>query len=186
MRNIDLSYVSRYNDEDSTVIMDIYKKYKNLFFSVAQKFSGVDCATKESIIFEQIWKCLDNYKDTKATGKLTTMICRYIYNALRTYTESLNTNKRSANGGDKCSTFSEFEGGEDRVLEISEDVDYSTIEMTDIIDNMELTDHQRAFCELFIKNKIDNNLTQVAKELGISRSGAYKIKVQLQKKFENL
>ena len=64
------------------IIAFVYETGYPQFSSISNKFLGLDEATKESVILEQIWKGLENYQ-IGSKAKLTSLICTYIYNELR-------------------------------------------------------------------------------------------------------
>ena len=83
--------------------------------------------TIESTIYEQVWRCLVNYEPEKSKGKLTTMICKYIRNAVRNIAQSNNYQKRSVNNLVNCSSLDAFESGEDKVQETGELAEYGIV-----------------------------------------------------------
>lgn len=180
-------YVSEYKAGNvNEVIGELYNKHNRVFKQTASKFYGLDEATIESIIYEQIWKCLENYDESKSNGKLTTMICTYIRNACRSVTESNNLSKRKINQSHITSNFSEFEEP-DRLTEISELTDYTKIEMMDYLDTLELTYNQRSYCELAINGICDlTKLSEFAEILEISCAGVLNIKLTLKNKMQEL
>ena len=129
------------------VIAFVFEKNKNLFYQVSKKYVGVSNDEVTSVILEQIWKCFENYNPEKNnSGKLTSMICVYIKNALRTLTQSNASNKRKANNGDQCTPMSYYETTEDRWEEASVEDEYDKVELTDLVNKEELSPKQLQYC----------------------------------------
>lgn len=178
-------YVKYFNQgQENEVIARIYTLNYRLFKQTSKRFTGVDEATRDSLILENIWKCLSTYDESKSNGKITTMICTYVRNALRTLTQSMNTNKGKVNSQSKV--FSSYED-EDRVAELSTtSKTFSDIEIKDYIESLDLKGNQKRYCEAILGSKEDLKMSDIARELNISRAGALSIKRALQGKLGEL
>lgn len=172
---------------ESEVIGYLYDTHRNAFESVADKFYGVDEATIQSTILEQIWVALQNY-DVERGTKLTTYICSYIKSALRTLTQSYSTHKRKVNQSNNCKMFSAYETEDNARPFESADIEhgYSRTEMLSLIDSLDLTDNQYNYCKCLIEQVCDSSMASIASYLGISRAGALGIKKSLQSKLSFL
>ena len=190
-------YGSKHTDEEliydynkgmkNEVIAYMYEKNKSAFRQVSTKYIGVSNDEVESIIMEQIWKCFETYNSDKANGiKLVTLVCTYIRNALRTYTQRQNSNKRKVNNGNQSTPMSCFDTTEDRFDEMGEEDDYNKLELLDLIRSENLSDNQRAYCEAALEYKCDIQQSHLAREIGVSTAGVVGIRRALQKKLAYL
>lgn len=173
------------NGQDNEVIAHIYKNNYVLFNATASQYIGIDDAELENIILTQIWKCLSNYDSAKSKGKITTMICTYIRNECRRYTEEQNTNRKRINQAHVSTPFSAYDDP-DRLEQMGIDSEYSTMEMKHYIEQLDLSDNQRKFCEIILDNADTVRMADVARELKISRAGVLGIQRQLQNKLADL
>lgn len=169
------------------VIAFMYEKNKSAFRQVSTRYIGVTNDEVESIILEQIWKCFETYDSEKANKiKLVTLICTYIKNALRTYTQKQNSNKRKVNNGNQSTPMSCFDTTEDRFDEMGEEDDYNKLELLDLIRSENLSDNQRAYCEAALEYKCDIQQSHLAREIGVSTAGVVGIRRALQNKLAYL
>ena len=173
------------NGCENEVIAFIYKNNFKLFHNTASQYIGIDKATLEDIILTQIWKCLDNYDSNKSKGKITTMICTYIRNECRRYTEANNTNKTKINQGHISTLFSEYDDP-DRLEQMGIDTEYNLMETMEYLNQLDLSENQRKFCEIILDSPSDIRMADVAREMGISRAGVLGIQKQLQNKLQDL
>ena len=169
------------------VIAYMYEKNKSAFRQVSTKYIGVSNDEVESIIMEQIWKCFETYNSDKANGiKLVTLVCTYIRNALRTYTQKQNSNKRKVNNGNQSTPMSCFDTTEDRFEEMSEEDDYIKLELLNLVNSEDLSNKQREYCVAAIEHKCDIQQSHLAREIGVSTAGVVGIRRALQKKLSYL
>lgn len=169
------------------VIAYVFEKNKNLFYQVSKKYVGVSEDEVTSIILEQIWKCFENFDAEKSTsGKLTSMICVYIKNALRTLTQSNASNKRKANNGDQCTPMSCYETTEDRWEEASVEDEYDKVELSDLVHKEDLSEKQLQYCMVALDHMCDLQQSHMAREIGVSTAGVVGIRRALQKKLNYL
>ena len=169
------------------VIAYVYEKNKSAFRQVSTKYIGVSNDEVESIIMEQIWKCFETYNSDKANGiKLVTLVCTYIRNALRTYTQKQNSNKRKVNNGNQSTPMSCFDTTEDRFEEMSEEDDYIKLELLNLVNSEDLSNKQREYCVAAIEHKCDIQQSHLAREIGVSTAGVVGIRRALQKKLSYL
>ena len=173
------------NGNGDAVIAHIFANNYKLFNSTASQYLGIDEATLEDIILTQIWKCLDNYDSNKSKGKITTMICTYIRNECRRYTEANNTNKTKINQGHISTLFSEYDDP-DRLEQMGIDTEYNLMETMEYLNQLDLSKNQRKFCEIILDSPSDIRMADVAREMGISRAGVLGIQKQLQNKLQDL
>ena len=173
------------NGNGDAVIAHIFANNYKLFKSTASQYIGIDPAELENIILTQIWKCLDNYDSSKSKGKITTMICTYIRNECRRYTEANNTNKCKINQAHISTLFSEYDDP-DRLEQMGIDTEYNLMETKEYLNQLDLSENQRKFCEIILDAPSDIKLTDVAREMGISRAGVSGIQKQLQNKLQDL
>ena len=169
------------------VIAYMYEKNKSAFRQVSTKYIGVSNDEVESIIMEQIWKCFETYNSDKANGiKLVTLVCTYIRNALRTYTQRQNSNKRKVNNGNQSTPMSCFDTTEDRFDEMGEEDDYNKLELLDLVRSENLSTKQREYCEAALEYKCDIQQSHLAREIGVSTAGVVGIRRALQNKLAYL
>lgn len=169
------------------VIAYVFEKNKNLFYQVSKKYVGVSNDEVTSVILEQIWKCFEDYDPQKNhSGKLTSMICVYIKNALRTLTQSNASNKRKANNGDQCTPMSYYETTEDRWEEASVEDEYDKVELTDLVKKEDLSPKQLQYCMVALDHMCDLQQSHMAREIGVSTAGVVGIRRALQKKLNYL
>lgn len=173
-----LMYYYRVENRVDDVIAYVYCQNHLLFEQQANRFFGLTREDKESFILEEIMKALSNFEDNQG-AKLETYVCRYIYNRLRTETEALNTDKRSAL--DKSTGFEDL-GEEDRIEEASVDGSFSYAEMYNLVNDLDLTDNERKCCEVILLNTSVVKNAEIAAVLGISRAGVSHVKKSLQMK----
>lgn len=172
---------------ENEVIAYMYEMNKSAFRQVSTKYIGVPTDEVESIIMEQIWKCFQTYNNEKANGvKLVTLICTYIRNALRTYTQKQNSNKRKVNNGNQSTPMSCFDTTEDRFEEMGEEDDYIKLELLDLVNKEKLSDKQREYCVAAIEYKCDIQQSHLAREIGVSTAGIVGIRKALQSKLSYL
>ena len=175
------------NGMENEVIAYLFEMNKSAFRQVSTKYIGVTNDEVESIIMEQIWKCLQTYNEERSNGiKLVTLICTYIKNALRTYTQKQNSNKRKVNNGNQSTPMSCFDTTEDRFDEMGEEDDYNKLELLDLIRSENLSDNQRAYCEAALEYKCDIQQSHLAREIGVSTAGVVGIRRALQNKLSYL
>lgn len=175
------------NGMENEVIAYLFEINKSAFRQVSTKYIGVTYDEVESIIMEQIWRCLQTYNKDKSNGvKLVTLICTYIKNALRTYTQKQNSNKRKVNNGNQSTPMSCFDTTEDRFDEMGEEDDYNKLELLDLIRSENLSNKQREYCEAALEYKCDIQQSHLAREIGVSTAGVVGIRRALQNKLAYL
>lgn len=174
-----------------SVIAVVYELGYLQFMSVANNFLGVDNATKESVILEQIWKGLENYK-LGSNAQLVSLICTYIKNELRHITQSESMQKRCLNSCTHTQLFSDYfssdeDGDEDknRCMGTTDTSDFDEIELQYYIDSIDMNENQRNFCNALI-NGCKPTKSAVAAQIGISRAGANVVVKALQEKLIDL
>ena len=188
MQHTDEELLKDYQDGlHNEVIAYVFETNKNLFYQVSKKYVGVSQDEVTSIILEQIWKCFENYNAEKNTsGKMNSMICVYIKNALRTLTQSNASNKRKANNGDQCTPMSCYETTEDRWEEASVEDEYDKVELTDLVNKEDLSPKQLQYCMVALDHMCVLQQSQMAREIGVSTAGIVGIRRALQKKLNYL
>ena len=175
------------NGMENEVIAYLFEMNKSAFKQVSTKYIGVTNDEVESIIMEQIWKCLQTYNEERSNGiKLVTLICTYIKNALRTYTQRQNSNKRKVNNANQSTPMSCFDTTEDRFDEMGEEDDYNKLELLDLIRSENLSTKQREYCEAALEYKCDIQQSHLAREIGVSTAGVVGIRRALQNKLAYL
>lgn len=175
------------NGMENEVIAYLFEMNKSAFRQVSTKYIGVTNDEVESIIMEQIWKCLQTYNSERSNGiKLVTLICTYIKNALRTYTQRQNSNKRKVNNANQSTPMSCFDTTEDRFDEMGEEDDYNKLELLDLIRSENLSTKQREYCEAALEYKCDIQQSHLAREIGVSTAGVVGIRRALQNKLSYL
>lgn len=175
------------NGMENEVIAYLFEMNKSAFRQVSTKYIGVTNDEVESIIMEQIWKCLQTYNEERSNGiKLVTLICTYIKNALRTYTQRQNSNKRKVNNANQSTPMSCFDTTEDRFDEMGEEDDYNKLELLDLIRSENLSTKQREYCEAALEYKCDIQQSHLAREIGVSTAGVVGIRRALQNKLSYL
>ena len=185
--------INEYHTGNKDVIIAfVYETGYGQFSSIASKFLGIDEATKESVILEQIWKGLETYQ-LNSKAKLTSLICTYIYNELRHLTQSEKMQKRILNQCTHTQLFSDYFVGDDD--ESSEDKhscmgqtdskDFDEVELKYYIDSIDMNDNQRKFCNALIQG-CKPTKSAVAAQIGISRAGANVVVKALQEKLIDL
>ena len=175
------------NGMENEVIAYLFEMNKSAFRQVSTKYIGVTNDEVESIIMEQIWKCLQTYNEERSNGiKLVTLICTYIKNALRTYTQRQNSNKRKVNNANQSTPMSCFDTTEDRFDEMGEEDDYNKLELLDLIRSENLSTKQREYCEAALEYKCDIQQSHLAREIGVSTAGVVGIRRALQNKLAYL
>ena len=174
-----------------SVIAVVYELGYLQFMSVANNFLGVDTATKESVILEQIWKGLENYK-LGSNAQLVSLICTYIKNELRHITQSESMQKRCLNNCTHTQLFSDyFSNDEDsdedknRCMGTTDTSDFDEVELQYYIDSIDMNENQRNFCNALI-NGCKPTKSAVAAQIGISRAGANIVVKALQEKLIDL
>ena len=175
------------NGMENEVIAYLFEMNKSAFKQVSTKYIGVTNDEVESIIMEQIWKCLQTYNEERSNGiKLVTLICTYIKNALRTYTQRQNSNKRKVNNANQSTPMSCFDTTEDRFDEMGEEDDYNKLELLDLIRSENLSTKQREYCGAALEYKCDIQQSYLAREIGVSTAGVVGIRRALQNKLAYL
>lgn len=182
LSDVELVTMFKQGQEDE-VIQYIYNVHHYAFQTVSKRYFGIDEATVESTILEQIWRAIQEFDPARGT-KLVTLICTFIKNDLRATSMLNNTYKRKANQANVCSVFSAFETEEnDRCFEQGEeDMAYNELEMLELLDTLDLTENQYNYCQCIIQQLCETSMAGIANHLGISRAGALSIKKALQSK----
>ena len=167
------------NGYQDIVIAHIYKLHYQLFNrTIITNYYGIDEMEAEHIKLTQIWKCLEGYDETKSNGKITTMICTYIRNACRAYTQAQNSDKRKVGQSNVTSNFSEFEKT-DFLEKDYVDNEFNRAEVKQYLKQLNLTENQYKFCMTIIDSPDDTSLRQIALEIGMSRAGVSGLQRQL-------
>lgn len=181
--------LNSYKKNPNETIGYMFEYHQSEFFGVANKFAGVDTATKESVILEQIWKVFENFKPDSGC-KVTTVICTYIKNELRRITQANKMDKRKLNEATYTQNFSDYfsvdgdsEIAEDKVyaLGVTDTYELENVELKMLIDSLDLNENQRKFCMALIGG-CKPTKSAVAAEIGISRAGANVVVKTLQQK----
>lgn len=182
-----------YKKNPNETIGYLYEYHQSEFFAVANRFAGVDTPTKESVILEQIWKVLENFKPDSAC-KITTVICTYIKNELRRITQANKMDKRKLNEATYTQNFSDYfnvngdsEIAEDKIyaLGTTDTYELENVELQMLIDSLDLNENQRNFCMALIGG-CKPTKSAVAAEIGISRAGANVVVKTLQQKLVDI
>lgn len=173
--------VQAYRDgRETEVISYIFCTNYQLFRLTTNRFFGLSQDDKDSFTLEEIAKALNNYNVTKTSNaKITTLVCTYIYNRLRTETEALQ--KASAVTMNYATGFDDL-GAEDRIEEASEEGSFSYYEMYQMVEELELTEKEKECCKLIILNNDNIKNSEIAEMLGLSRAGVGHIKKSLKSK----
>lgn len=181
--------LNSYKKNPNETIGYIFEYHQSEFFAVANRFAGIDTPTKESVILEQIWKVLENFRPDSAC-KVTTVICTYIKNELRRITQANKMDKRKLNEATYTQNFSDYfsidgdsEIAEDKVyaLGTTDAHELEDVELRMLIDSLHLNENQRKFCMALIGG-CKPTKSAVAAEIGISRPGANIVVKALQEK----
>lgn len=175
------NYVNGQKDE---VIADIYVNNYKIFYSAVGKYSSIDNATKDSVIVEMIWKCMDNLEVDKLEVQLPSMILAYIKRELFRQIKSNNYDKRKINSSDNSITFTDMsvddESSTDKFDALGEPDDTSMLEMVSYIESLDLTENQLKYCKLALEGSVGLKSGSIANAIGISRAGAKKLRERLQ------
>lgn len=175
------NYVNGQKDE---VIADIYVNNYKIFYSAIGKYSSIDNATKDSVIVEMIWKCMDNLEVDKLEVQLPSMILAYIKRELFRQIKSNNYDKRKINSSDNSITFTDMsvddESSTDKFDALGEPDDTSMLEMVSYIESLDLTENQLKYCKLALEGSVGLKSGSIANAIGISRAGAKKLRERLQ------
>ena len=182
-----------YKKNPNETIGYLYEYHQSEFFAVANRFAGVDTPTKESVILEQIWKGLENYK-LDSNAQLVSLICTYIKNELRRITQANKMDKRKLNEATYTQNFSDYfnvdgdsEIAEDKIyaLGTTDTYELENVELQMLIDSLDLNENQRNFCMALIGG-CKPTKSAVAAEIGISRAGANVVVKTLQQKLVDI
>ncbi len=182
-----------YKKNPNETIGYLYEYHQSEFFAVANRFAGVDTPTKESVILEQIWKGLENYK-LDSNAQLVSLICTYIKNELRRITQANKMDKRKLNEATYTQNFSDYfnvdgdsEIAEDKIyaLGTTDTHELENVELQMLIDSLDLNENQRNFCMALIGG-CKPTKSAVAAEIGISRAGANVVVKTLQQKLVDI
>ena len=171
--------------EQDIVIAHLYHLHHHLFTSTVKMYFGIDEMQAEDIILTEIWRCLENYTSDKSNGKITTMICKYIKTACRTYTQGQNTHKRKVNQDNVTSVFSQFEKTDFLEKEYL-DTAFNDMEVNHYLYQLNLTENQLKFCLAVLNSPDDVSMNQIAQEIGMSTAGVLGLKKQLRVKLTDL
>lgn len=163
------------------VIAYMYCNNYKLFRLTTNRFFGLTQDDKDSYLLEEIAKAFETYDSTKTSKsvKMTSLVCTYIYNRLRTETQALQKASRAtlnyATGFDDL-------GEMDRIEEASEESSFSYAEMYQMVEQLDLTDNEKECCKIIILNNDNIKNSEIAEILGISRAGVGHIKKSLKLK----
>lgn len=163
------------------VISYVFCSNYNLFRLTTNRFYGLSQDDKDSYILEEISKVMENYNGEKTTQsvKITSLVCAYIYNRLRTETQALQ--KASRKTLDYSTSFEDL-GEVDRVEEASEEGSFNYYEMYQLVQELDLTDNERECCKIILLNNDNIKNSEIAEMLGLSRAGVGHIKKSLKQK----
>lgn len=182
----ELVYAYR-NGAANEVIAHIYTSNYRQFNAVSDKFRGIDDATKESVIMEEIWKALEDYQ-VGSSCQITSLICTYIKNSLRALTQANKMDKRVLNECTHSQNMTDYlaagEGeSEDKIAGLGttgiQDID--ELETRLYIESLDLNTNQKKFCNALLRG-CKPTKSAVAASIGISRAGANVVVKALQTK----
>lgn len=171
----DSEIVDIYNNDSSlqsACIATVYKQNEALFNYLSNKYYTVNSEEIESTILESIAIGLYSY-DLDQKAKLNTYIFNIIRNGLN---RLLKFNKTTT----KVREWTSVENYSD-IEELYEDASLSKVDMSESITTIGLSDNEYAYCQFIINTEFSDEYSnaEIAKMLGLSRSGVAKIKTRL-------
>lgn len=166
-------------EERPLVIAYVYCTHFGILNTTANKFFGITDSDKASFIVLEIVQAIEDFDCSKGT-KLISFINRYAYNRLRAETQK--AGKFSKKVITQSHRFEEYEEA-DRDLNLSYSSDeYSRVELVQAIELVDLSQGEKAYCELIIENKEVLRDSEAAQLLGKSRAGVGHIRRSLRAK----
>ena len=148
--------------------------------TITNKYFYLTDQDKASFAVEELHKAMKDFDSTKG-AKIQTLFSRYINNRLRTETQSLSYQKRTANNTAESYEFaSELTNGYDQA-------DYSEIEFIQMLEQSKLlTENELKYCKIVMKDHIDVRDSDVARAMNVTPSAVNQMKKSIFRKFTSL
>ena len=172
----DLSQIAEEYQLDKSPIKFAYVacKLEHYLKTQTNKYWGLTEEDKESFMLEEIDRAMLNYTPSKG-AKVQTLISIYVNNRLRTETQQLQHDKRSANN-----TADSYE--EIIATKENDEVDctqYQDIEIMSLLKSAELTESEMACCRIIMEEPHELKNTEIAAVLGITSAGVGYLKKRI-------
>lgn len=138
------------------------------------KYWGLTEEDKESFMLEEVDRAMLHYNPDKG-AKVQTLISIYVNNRLRTETQQLQYDKRSANNAADS-----YEGiiatKENDEVECTQ---YLDIEMSSLLNSAQLTESEMACCKIIMQEPHALKNTEIADMLGMTSAGVGYLKKRI-------
>jgi DNA-binding CsgD family transcriptional regulator len=138
------------------------------------KYWGLTDEDKESFMLEEVDRAMLHYNPDKG-AKVQTLISIYVNNRLRTETQQLQYDKRSANNA--ADSYEEIIATKEN--DEVECTQYLGIEMSSLLNSAQLTESEMACCKIIMQEPHALKNTEIADMLGMTSAGVGYLKKRI-------
>jgi len=138
------------------------------------KYWGLTDEDKESFMLEEVDRAMLHYNPDKG-AKVQTLISIYVNNRLRTETQQLQHDKRSANNA--ADSYEEIIATKEN--DEVECTQYLDIEMSSLLNSAQLTESEMACCKIIMQEPHALKNTEIADMLGMTSAGVGYLKKRI-------
>lgn len=138
------------------------------------KYWGLTEEDKESFMLEEVDRAMLHYNPDKG-AKVQTLISIYVNNRLRTETQQLQYDKRSANNA--ADSYEEIIATKEN--DEVECLQYQDIEMSSLLCSAQLTESEMACCKIIMQEPHALKNTEIADMLGMTSAGVGYLKKRI-------
>ena len=138
------------------------------------KYWGLTDEDKESFMLEEVDRAMLHYNPDKG-AKVQTLISIYVNNRLRTETQQLQYDKRSANNA--ADSYEEIIATKEN--DEVECTQYLDIEMSSLLNSAQLTESEMACCKIIMQEPHALKNTEIADMLGMTSAGVGYLKKRI-------
>lgn len=172
----DLSKVAEDYQQDKSPVKFAYVvcRLEHYLKTQMNKYWGLTEEDKESFMLEEIDRAMLHYNPDKG-AKVQTLISVYVNNRLRTETQQLRYDKRSANNA--ADSYEEvIATKENDEIECTQ---YQDIEMNSLLCSAQLTESEMACCKIIMQEPHALKNTEIADMLGMTSAGVGYLKKRI-------
>ena len=172
----DLSEVAENYQQDKSPAKLAYVvcRLEHYLKTQTNKYWGLTEEDKESFMLEEVDRAMLHYNPDKG-AKVQTLISIYVNNRLRTETQQLQHDKRSANNA--ADSYEEIIATKEN--DEVECTQYLDIEMSSLLNSAQLTESEMACCKIIMQEPHALKNTEIADMLGMTSAGVGYLKKRI-------
>ena len=172
----DLSEVAENYQQDKSPAKLAYVvcRLEHYLKTQTNKYWGLTEEDKESFMLEEVDRAMLHYNPDKG-AKVQTLISIYVNNRLRTETQQLQYDKRSANNA--ADSYEEIIATKEN--DEVECTQYLDIEMSSLLNSAQLTESEMACCKIIMQEPHALKNTEIADMLGMTSAGVGYLKKRI-------